>query len=119
MAKIGRARIEIDPEKLEKLMNFWPSIWTVSGFFDCDRKVITTYIREHYDLTFREFRKKYSSSTKIKIVEKAREKALAGDNEMIKLMLANMDGWQSGYMTHKSMVDDEDYIDTLDFVDDL
>ena len=119
MAKVGRPKIEIDSEKLEKLMNFWPSIWTVAGFFDCDRNVIASFIREHYDLTFREFRKKYSSSTKIKIVEKAREKAISGDNEMIKLLMANMDGWQSGYAIHKTMTDEDDYIDSLDFVDDL
>lgn len=119
MAKVGRPKIEIDSEKLEKLMNFWPSIWTVAGFFDCDRNVIANFIRENYNLTFREFRKKYSSSIKIRLVEKAIEKARAGDNEMIKLCLANLDGWHSGHAMHKTLSDEDDYIDTLEFVDDI
>jgi hypothetical protein len=50
-------------------------------------------IRKEHGLTFAEYREKKMQKTVLKLVEKAVDKALAGDNTMLIWTLKNLAGW--------------------------
>lgn len=93
-----------------------PSQYDVAGFFKCNRQTVMTFIKEHYDMTFKEFRSTYMSGTKLKIIQKALLKAQRGDNEMIKFCLINLAGWTNGY-SQRNDFDDDDFVEELEWVD--
>lgn len=116
MAKLGRKFIPIDKHQLEKLMGFRPSLYDVAGFFKVSRDKIQHFIRDEYDMEFKEFRSTYMSGTKLSIIQKAVKKAHNGDNEMIKFCLNNLAGWTNGYASRPDF-DEEDFIDEIQWVD--
>lgn len=91
-AKMGRPKIEIDLESLEKLVQLSPSLDEAANFFDCSPDTIESVIKKTYQCTFAEFRDKKGVHTRMGIKRKMIEKALAGDNTMLIWLSKNMLG---------------------------
>lgn len=70
---IGRPPTDIDYRDLERLMELWPKIEWVAGFFRCSHDTISEVIRTKYDLTFTQFREMYGSATPLKAIGKMKE----------------------------------------------
>lgn len=97
MAKMGRKPLDIDPAQLEALMRMKPTQADTAAFFKCHVDTIAKYIREHYDLTFSEFREQNMVHTRFDLVRTAMEKARRGDNVMLIFCLKNLCGWRDKF----------------------
>lgn len=92
---MGRPRKfeEKDLEKLKQLMRLNPTLADTAAFFECGQRTVEDTIREHFDLTFREFRRQNMVHTRLSLVRKAVQKGEAGDNTMLIFCLKNLCGW--------------------------
>lgn len=85
--------VHVDDQKLKAAMRFYPSLIDLAGFFDCTPRFLQKYIRDNFDMTFLEFRDHYMGTTRMRLRQVAIEKALRGDNQMLKFVLTNVCGW--------------------------
>lgn len=83
----------LDKDNLQDLMNFYPRLQDVAAFFRCSQDKIEIYIRDNYDMTFREFKEAYSTDVRLSIVQKALELVNKGNTAMVIFCLKNMLGW--------------------------
>lgn len=65
-----------------------------ASVMDCSEDTIDRAIKKDFGLTFKEYRERKMADTRIKLVEKAISKALAGDNTMLIFCLKNLCGWR-------------------------
>lgn len=91
-------------EELQKLMRFKPRLIDAAAWFDCGKTTVEDTIREHFDMTFREFREKYMVKTRMALQQKAINMAMGGDRIMLLFTLKNLCGWQD----NPDSFDDED-----------
>lgn len=66
---------------------------------DINERTLENRINEEYDCSFSEFRDKYSSNTKQKLVEKAIDMAMSGNTAMMIFVLKNLLNWQDKPIT--------------------
>lgn len=97
-------------------MNYRPTTYDVAGHFKCSRDAVIDFIRREYDLTYLEFRKVYGGKIKLRVAEKCRAMAEAGNTEMIKFWMINVGGWTNGYNQTRAF-EEEEKIDELEWVD--
>ena len=83
----------IDKEQLEAYMRMKPSLSDTAAWFKCAERTIERYIREHYNLTFVEFREQNMVHSRHALVREAMKQALGGNTAMLIFCLKNMCGW--------------------------
>lgn len=81
--KTGRPVKNIDLSELKELMKFYPSLEEMAGWFDVSPDTISRKIKEEFQLSFREFRNRYTARTKIALKRQAIEMALDGNERML------------------------------------
>jgi hypothetical protein len=77
----GRPEINIDVNELRDLMKFYPTLDEAADWFNCSPDTIERRVKEHWDLTFAEFRKRFAGKTRLMIKRKAITMALEENNE--------------------------------------
>ena len=99
--------VQIEEHQIAALMRLRPTLEDTAAFFKCTPRTIERYIREHFDLSFVEFRAQHFVHTRFSIMRKAIQKAEQGDNAMLTLCLKNICHWTersdvkvSGDITH-------------------
>lgn len=71
--------------ELRELMKFYPTLEETADWFDCSPDTVERRVKEHWDLTFAEFRKRFSGKTRLMIKRKAITMALEENNEKMLL----------------------------------
>ena len=82
---IGRPEINIDLNELRDLMKFYPTLDEAAGWFNCSPDTIERRVKENLNLTYAEFRKRFSGKTRLMIKRKAITMALEENNEKMLL----------------------------------
>jgi AraC-like DNA-binding protein len=90
---MGRPSTLPDAKQIKALMRLKPSLEDTAAFFECSSRTIERVIRKNYDDTFVGFRDKNMVHTRLGLVRKMVEKAMAGDNTMLIWLSKNMLGW--------------------------
>jgi hypothetical protein len=78
---------------LNALLQRGASMLACTEIMGISEDTIARHIRKEYDLTFAEYREKKLQKTVLKLVEKAIDKALSGDNTMLIWTMKNLAGW--------------------------
>jgi hypothetical protein len=78
-AKMSRPLLEVDMTELQKLMQFRPTKKDAAAFFNVSEDTIERRIRELEDLTYEEFKEKYSVKRRIARRQKLEEMAMKGN----------------------------------------
>jgi hypothetical protein len=91
--KMGRPPKDIDWEKLDIYCEHQMSLEDTAYLLDMDSQTLERKIKKKYKLTFRQFRAKKLSSTRMKLKQKAVSMALMGDKTMLIFCLKNLVGW--------------------------
>jgi len=92
-APIGRPKAEINAQQLEALMRLMPRLQDVAAFFQVCERTIERHIREHFDLSFVEFREQRGIHTRLNIQRKAIQMATDGNVALLIFALKNLCGW--------------------------
>ena len=87
-------KIEIDLDKLNKLLKLKPTLHDTAAFFDCDESTVVRRIKEVYGRTFKQQREIQASHTRHALVQKAVSEALDGNNTMLIFALKNLCDWK-------------------------
>lgn len=93
MAQMGRPKKQVDSTQLKNLMRLKPTLEDTAAFFEVTARTIERVIKKEYNQTFVEFRQQNMVHTRLGLVRKMIEKALAGDNTMLIWCSKNMLGW--------------------------
>lgn len=103
MAKMGRPHIDLDWKKIDTLCAYRMSKEDIAFMSNCSQDKLEIEIKKNFGCTFSAYRLKKLSATKAKLIEKAIQKALAGDNTMLIFSLKNLCKWcdnpSEGYKT--------------------
>jgi uncharacterized protein YbcV (DUF1398 family) len=91
---MARPAKEIDEKQIKALMRLKPTLADTAAFFECAERTIERFIREHFDLSFVEFRDQNMVHTRLNLIRKAVSKAESGDNTMLIFCLKNLCGWK-------------------------
>lgn len=86
-------------DKLDGLLAYKSSLVVCADILDCHENSIKNHIKKRYDLTFTEYAEKKLSRTKVKLVQKAIEMALAGNTTMMIFSLKNICKWNDNNET--------------------
>lgn len=84
--------IEIDMEQLAALCRMKPTLYDAARFFKCSEDTIERRIKEHFNITFAEFRDQHMVHTKYDLIRKAIQKADHSES-MHKFCLKNLADW--------------------------
>lgn len=76
---MSRPLLEVDMTELQKLMQFRPTKKDAAAFFNVSEDTIERRIRELEDLTYEEFKEKYSVKRRIARRQKLEEMAMKGN----------------------------------------
>lgn len=90
---MGRTKLEINWEVLNALVQRGATKVAVAAILDVSHDTIERRIQEEFGCGFEEYKATKFEKTKAKLVEKAIDKALAGDNTMLIFSLKNLCGW--------------------------
>ena len=97
--KVGRKKISFDEvkhtdwDKLDVILQFKPDIAGAADILGVSEVTLERRIKETTNCTFMEYRDKKMAPVKIRLVKKAIDKAMAGDNTMLIFCLKNFCGW--------------------------
>ncbi len=89
----GRPKKMIDLRQLKELMRVHPTLKDTANFFDVSEDIIELRIKEEWGISFPEFREQNTVHTRLSVVRKIIQKALAGDNAMLIWYSKNKLGW--------------------------
>ncbi len=81
----GRPQVPVSTEELKDLMQFYPALEEIADWFNCSPDTIERRVREEWNLTFAEFRKRFSGKTRLMMKRKAITMALEESNEKMLL----------------------------------
>lgn len=87
------AKIEINYDKLDALLQFKVSLRFCADYLECSRDTIIRRIKEDYNMTFAEYHSLKMEHTATKLQQKAIEMALKGNNVMMIFCLKNLAKW--------------------------
>jgi hypothetical protein len=88
---------KIDPELLKNIMRMKPRLEDVAIIVGCSGKTVERFIREHFDMTFKEFRDLHMAHTRNSLVQKTIDLALSGNVTALIFALKNLCGWSDKY----------------------
>ena len=83
MAKMGRPKIEIKWNEIEKLCQMLCTLVEIAGWFRCSEDTIERRCKEEKKCTFADFYKRYSSGGKISIRRAQYKAAMNGNVAML------------------------------------
>lgn len=86
-------------DKLDGLLAYKSSLVICADILDCHENTIKNHIKKRYGLSFTEYSEKKLSRTKVKLVQKAIEMALAGNTTMMIFSLKNICKWNDNNET--------------------
>lgn len=90
----GRPHKEFDWKTLNALLQRGASLLACAEILECSEDTIQRHIKKDFDgITFGEYREKKLQKTIVKLIEKAVDKALGGDNTMLIWTMKNLAGW--------------------------
>lgn len=115
-SQMGRPAIEIDIGQIAALMRFNPTLKDAAAFFKCSESTIARRIREECGgLTFDQFREQNMVQTRMTLIQKALNKAYAGDNVMLIFCLKNLCGWSD--KVEQKLVEDKPFTLSYNLID--
>lgn len=80
----GRPQLELDTDELVELMRFYPTLAETACWLNCSEDTIERRVREVWDITFAEFRLRFSGKTRLLLKRKAISMALeSNDSKML------------------------------------
>lgn len=91
---MGRKKIDINYNVMNALLQRGATKVACAAILEVSEDTIEKRIREDFDLTFDEYKDSKFEKTKAKLVEKAVDKALKGDNTMLIWVMKNLCGWR-------------------------
>lgn len=91
--KIGRPLKPLDWKKVDLLCSYKLSLEDVAYLSEISDTQLEARIRKEFGCSFLEYRVKKVSTIKVRLINKAIEKALAGDNTMLIFCLKNLCKW--------------------------
>jgi hypothetical protein len=90
---MGRPLIEIDMDKLAKLMQFDPTREDAAYQMGCSVDTIERRIKEKTGLTYNEFKEQSMAGVRVKLTQQALKMAFDGDTVMLNRCLNHFNGW--------------------------
>lgn len=90
---MSRLPTTVDHRQLKELMRLKPTLADTAAFFECSERTVERIIRKEWNLSFVEFREQHMVHTRLGLVRKMIEKAMAGDNYMLIWLSKNMLGY--------------------------
>lgn len=90
---MGRTKLDFNWEKLDSYLEFKASKKSCAILLDVSVDTIERRIKEEYGQTFSEYAETKIAPIKFKLVSKAINKALDGDNTLLIFCLKNIAGW--------------------------
>lgn len=81
-------------EQLDKLLALKPSLVTCADILGVHENTIKNHIKARFGLTYTEYAARKLSKTRVKLVQKAIESALAGNATLMIFCLKNLCEWQ-------------------------
>lgn len=90
---MAKRKTQFNWQKLDGLLEMAADKIMAAESMDCSEDTIERRIREHYNMTFSEYRERKLSRTKLKLNQVALTKALGGENRMLELALKNFNKW--------------------------
>jgi|TARA_R100001086_G_scaffold105007_1_gene52753 hypothetical protein len=95
----GRKKIDFnevkhtDWAKLDAILQFTPSAEIAANILDVSIDTLERRIKEEKNCTFSQYAKQKMAPVKIRLIKKAIDKAMNGDNTMLIFCLKNLCGW--------------------------
>lgn len=105
MSKPGRKPTLIDPVKLREFMRLKPTLEDTAAFFECETRTVQRVIRKQFNLSFKQFRDENMVHTRMQLIRKAIQMAMAGNTAMLTFSLKNLCGWKDRPGEDESKVD--------------
>lgn len=96
------AKIDIDKRKLELYLRLKPMVEDAAVFFKCDKRTIERFIRDEYNLSFKELRDQQMNHTRYALVQKAINMAMSGNTVLMIFCLKNLCGWSDNSSNSES-----------------
>lgn len=90
---MGRTKLEINWAVLDALVQRGATKVSAAAILEVSHDTIERRIEEKYGCNFEEYKAQKFEKTKAKLVERAIDKALNGDNTMLIFCLKNLCGW--------------------------
>lgn len=90
---MGRKKIELDWTKLDSYLQLKATKKTCSILMEVSEDTIERNIKKLHKCTFTDYADRKMEPVRLKLVQKAIQKALAGDNTMLIFCLKNLCGW--------------------------
>jgi hypothetical protein len=81
-------------DKLDSILQMGAQKPMAAAILGCSEDYIAKQIKLEHGMTFTEYRESKLSITKIKLINKAINKAMAGENVMLIFCLKNLCGWR-------------------------
>jgi hypothetical protein len=80
-----KSKLKVSFSELKELMAFYPTLEETACWFNCSSDTIERRVKENWNLTFAEFRKRFAGKTRLMIKRKAITMALEENNEKMLL----------------------------------
>ncbi len=93
---------DLNLENLIKLMQFRPTLTDTAAWFNVSEDTVERKIKKLEKITFRQFKAKYSSNIKYKLMDKAIDMAMTGNTTMMIFTLKNMCSWSDKINTEQN-----------------
>jgi hypothetical protein len=116
MAEMGAPEIPIDLEKLKALMRLKPTLKDTAAFFECSEDTIENRIRQHFNVTFSEFRDKNMVHTRLSLIRKAMAMAENGNVAMLIFCLKNMCEWKDKFDQEVNITSKSFHVQYMEYI---
>lgn len=78
-----RPEVNFSWQTLDAVLQYGANLTDCAEFCNCSEDTVQRRIKEHFQMTFHEYRKRKMAKLKMSIVKKQVDKALEGDNTML------------------------------------
>lgn len=89
-------KVDFDWKVLDTALQFGATLVQCGHVMDCSHDTIERHIKKEHSLTFTEYREKKFTSTKLKLIQTALQRAFSGKSDtMLIFCLKNVAGWKN------------------------